>query len=335
MALIGREAPRPFLRMPYAEAIARYGSDKPDLRCGMEIGDLSAAFARVGVRGLPRPRSKPAGRSADSWCRAPRGIRAASWTRSSSRPSSSARPGWSGRVPPKAPCRARRSRPRARTRSVARSRSRRRSRPTSWSWPPASTSRRRKLLGTLRLQLARRENLLDPSTFAFLWVVDFPMFEWVEEEQRHEFMHHPFTSPLESDAGLLETDPGRARARAYDLVLNGSEIAGGSIRIHDQALQRLIFKLLADLRRGGEDALRVLPRSARVRDAAARRHRARPRPHRRHPLRRDLDSRGHRVPEDGAGGGPDGRRAVDRQPQAAARAAPQAERLREARTGQM
>ena len=70
------------------------------------------------------------------------------------------------------------------------------------------------------------------------------MFEWLEEEQRYEFMHHPFTSPLESDAGLLETDPGRARARAYDLVLNGSEIAGGSIRIHDQALQRLIFKLL-------------------------------------------------------------------------------------------
>jgi aspartyl-tRNA synthetase len=75
-------------------------------------------------------------------------------------------------------------------------------------------------------------------------VVDFPMFEWSEDEQRYEFMHHPFTSPLESDAGLLESDPGRARARAYDLVLNGSEIAGGSIRIHDQTLQRLIFKLL-------------------------------------------------------------------------------------------
>jgi aspartyl-tRNA synthetase len=101
-----------------------------------------------------------------------------------------------------------------------------------------------KLLGQLRLQLARRENLLDPAAFAFLWVVDFPMFEWIEEEQRYEFMHHPFTSPLESDAALLESDPGRARARAYDLVLNGSEIAGGSIRIHDQDLQRLVFKLL-------------------------------------------------------------------------------------------
>jgi aspartyl-tRNA synthetase len=101
-----------------------------------------------------------------------------------------------------------------------------------------------KLLGQLRLHLARKENLLDPSAYAFLWVVDFPMFEWIEEEQRYEFMHHPFTSPLESDAGLLESAQGRVRARAYDLVLNGSEIAGGSIRIHDQQLQRLIFKLL-------------------------------------------------------------------------------------------
>ena len=101
-----------------------------------------------------------------------------------------------------------------------------------------------RLLGQLRLNIARRENLLDPRKFAFLWVVDFPMFEWIAEENRYEFMHHPFTSPMESDAGLLETDPGRARARAYDLVLNGSEIAGGSIRIHDQALQRLIFRLL-------------------------------------------------------------------------------------------
>ena len=101
-----------------------------------------------------------------------------------------------------------------------------------------------KVLGQLRLQIAKKENLLDANAFEFLWVVDFPMFEWLEEESRYEFMHHPFTSPLESDAGLLETDPGKARARAYDLVLNGSEIAGGSIRIHDQQLQRLIFKLL-------------------------------------------------------------------------------------------
>jgi aspartyl-tRNA synthetase len=101
-----------------------------------------------------------------------------------------------------------------------------------------------KVLGTLRLSVARKEKLLDPNRYEFLWVIDFPMFEWLEEEGRYEFMHHPFTAPLESDAPLLESDQGRARARAYDLVLNGSEIAGGSIRIHDQAIQRLIFKLL-------------------------------------------------------------------------------------------
>jgi aspartyl-tRNA synthetase len=101
-----------------------------------------------------------------------------------------------------------------------------------------------KVLGQLRLQVAKKHNLLDPERFEFLWVVDFPMFEWVEEEKRYEFMHHPFTAPLESDRHLLESDQGKARARAYDLVLNGSEIAGGSIRIHDQALQRLVFKLL-------------------------------------------------------------------------------------------
>src|SRR5262249_17526092 len=74
------------------------------------------------------------------------------------------------------------------------------------------------LLGQLRLNVARKEGLIDPNRFAFLWVVDFPMFEWIEEEKRYEFMHHPFTAPLESDRHLLETDQGRARARAYDLV---------------------------------------------------------------------------------------------------------------------
>jgi aspartyl-tRNA synthetase len=107
--------------------------------------------------------------------------------------------------------------------------------------PHAATAR---MLGQLRLNVAKRENRLDPDRYEFLWVVDFPMFDWREDEQRWEFMHHPFTAPLESDAARLESDPGTVRARAYDLVLNGSEIGGGSIRIHDQRLQRLIFKLL-------------------------------------------------------------------------------------------
>jgi aspartyl-tRNA synthetase len=243
MALIGREAPRPFRRLPYAEAIAKYGSDKPDLRCGMEIVDLSAAFADSSfgvfrdalaaggeVRGFVVPgaarysrreldelieQAKQLGAGGLVWARAPEGTVQSPIVKAAGEASIRQALDIAGARPEDLLL-------------VAAGRHD----PTS------------RLLGALRLHMARKENLLDPSKFEFLWVVDFPMFEWLEDEQRWEFMHHPFTSPLESDAGLLETDPWRARARAYDLVLNGSEIAGGSIRIHDQKLQRLIFKLL-------------------------------------------------------------------------------------------
>jgi aspartyl-tRNA synthetase len=85
---------------------------------------------------------------------------------------------------------------------------------------------------------------LDPNGCAFTWVVDFPLLEWDETERRYVSMHHPFTSPTDEDLGRLEAEPRNVRAKAYDLVLNGSEVAGGSIRIHDAALQRRIFTLL-------------------------------------------------------------------------------------------
>ncbi len=100
------------------------------------------------------------------------------------------------------------------------------------------------ILGTLRLEMARRLNLIDESKFSLLWVTEFPLFEWSEEEKRHVSVHHPFTSPHPDDVALMDTDLGAVRARAYDLVLNGTEIAGGSIRIHDAALQQKAFKLL-------------------------------------------------------------------------------------------
>jgi aspartyl-tRNA synthetase len=100
------------------------------------------------------------------------------------------------------------------------------------------------VLGTLRLELGRRLNQVKEGRFDLLWVTDFPMFEYNDEEQRYVAMHHPFTAPNPDDIPLLETDPARARARAYDLVLNGNEIAGGSIRIHDATLQRRVFKLM-------------------------------------------------------------------------------------------
>jgi aspartyl-tRNA synthetase len=243
MAMIGRGASRPFMRLPYAEAIAKYGTDKPDLRVGLEIRNLSAAFersefsifrdavARGGeVRGFAVPgaatysrreldelvaQAKQLGAAGLVWARAPEGTIQSPALRAAGEGALRKALELAGAAPADLLIMA--------------------------AGPQDATS---KLLGQLRLNIARRGNMLDPDRFAFLWVVDFPMFEWLPEEQRFEFMHHPFTSAMETDVGLLETDPGRVRARAYDLVLNGSEIAGGSIRIHDQALQRLIFKLL-------------------------------------------------------------------------------------------
>jgi aspartyl-tRNA synthetase len=100
------------------------------------------------------------------------------------------------------------------------------------------------ILGTLRLDMAKRLNLIDESKWNLLWVTEFPMFEYSEEEKRYVAMHHPFTSPMLEDADLLDSTPDKARARAYDMVLNGNELGGGSIRIHDTSLQAKVFSLL-------------------------------------------------------------------------------------------
>jgi aspartyl-tRNA synthetase len=99
-------------------------------------------------------------------------------------------------------------------------------------------------LGALRLQLARGRSLIPEDRHDFLWVTDFPLLEWNEEDRRFYAMHHPFTAPMETDVELLDTDPGSARARAYDVVMDGVELGGGSIRIHDGRLQRRMFRLL-------------------------------------------------------------------------------------------
>jgi aspartyl-tRNA synthetase len=99
-------------------------------------------------------------------------------------------------------------------------------------------------LGRLRAQLGPRLLPLDPDELAFAWVTDFPLLEWDAEAGRWDAVHHPFTAPLAEDRHLLESDPGAARAAAYDLVLNGYEVGGGSIRIHQRELQEQLFGLL-------------------------------------------------------------------------------------------
>jgi aspartyl-tRNA synthetase len=243
-AVVGREIRTPFPRMAYTEAIAKYGSDKPDLRCGMPIQDLREFFRESSfrvfkeivanggtVRGFVVPnaggysrsevdgivdQAKAMGATGLVWAR-----RADDGTVTSSIMKALGEESVRGVLD---------------TAGVQQG-----GLLLVAAGEPDATS---KLLGQLRLALARKNGLLDTDTFAFTWVVDFPLLEWDAEEKRYVSMHHPFTSPLDDDIGKLDSQPGAARAKAYDLVLNGSEIGGGSIRIHDADTQRRIFSLL-------------------------------------------------------------------------------------------
>jgi aspartyl-tRNA synthetase len=242
-AVIGRDVATPFQRMSYAEAMASYGSDKPDLRPGMPIQDVrevfressfgvfkgivaeggtvrafvvsdAASYSRSAIDGIVN-QEKAQGRHL-LWAR-----RADDGTITSSFP-----------------------------KAVGEETVRQLLDATGTAngqlafvvaGEPDTTS---KTLGQLRLSLAKQKGLLSNDEYAFLWVVDFPLLEWDPEAKRYNSMHHPFTSPHDDDHELLAKKPGAVRAKAYDLVLNGSEIGGGSIRIHDPAQQSQIFSLL-------------------------------------------------------------------------------------------
>jgi aspartyl-tRNA synthetase len=241
--LIGREIDTPFPRMPYAEAMAKYGSDKPDLRCGMPIQDIREFFRESSfnvfrkivaeggtVRALLVPNVGAYSRSEVDGIAAQAELLGGKIV-------------W-----------ARRAEDGTITSSVMKALGEESVRQlldltgtdrgglllVAAGEPDAAS----KLLGQLRLNLARKENLFKPDDVAFTWVVDFPLLEWDAEEKRWSSMHHPFTSPHDADLAKLDKEPGAARAKAYDLVLNGSEIGGGSIRIHDASLQSRIFSLL-------------------------------------------------------------------------------------------
>jgi aspartyl-tRNA synthetase len=241
---IGHELPVPFARVPYAEAIARYGSDKPDLRFGMAIEDLAGAFREAPfalfrdaagqggvVRGFVVPggahyarrvldeladEAKQSGLSALVWAR-----RAADGSVQSSALKAAGAPAIED--------------------ALARAGANAGDLLLMAAGPADATSRG---LGALRLSVGRREGLLRKDRFAIEWVVDFPLLEWNPDEQRWDSVQHPFTAPLDEDRARLETEPGRVRGKIYDLVLNGWEIGGGSIRIHDAPLQSTIFRLL-------------------------------------------------------------------------------------------
>ena len=234
----------PFPRLPYAEAIAKYGSDKPDLRVEMAISDVSGVFADSSFRVFREIVAE------DGAVRALKVPRAGRYSRSQvdKLVDEAMALGGSGLVWV-------RRGPDGDVQSsilkVAGAETLGRVLEAVGAGAddltliaagvPDDASR---LLGQLRLRLARREGLIDEHRRVLTWVVDFPMFEWSETEGRYMAMHHPFTAPRDEDRDRLDTDLGAVLSKAYDLVLNGSEIGGGSIRIHEQPLQRRIFKLL-------------------------------------------------------------------------------------------
>ncbi|MGV3516241.1 aspartate--tRNA ligase [Luteitalea sp.] len=238
----GIEITTPFRTMTYAEAMARYGSDKPDLRFGMEIQDLGAVFtdtpfgpvrdalASGGVlRGLVVPGGAKISRAEVDKIVAEAiemGAGGLLWARQTDKGLAT-----SAKAMGEA----------ALTRALEVSGAGTDGLLVMTAGTEAQVSR---LLGALRLSLAKRFNLVDPTKFEFLWVVDFPLLDWAEDEQRWVAMHHPFTAPSDADLPRMTETPGEVTAKAYDLVLNGSEIGGGSIRIHDPEVQRQLFRLL-------------------------------------------------------------------------------------------
>jgi len=234
----------PFPRMSYTEAMRRYGTDKPDTRFAMELQDLSEALTGtdftpyktaleaggqikcITVKGGAKYSRKQLDELTEIVKRYGAGGMATIKIADSGELSSSLTKALSeekvAELASKAGCAA------GDCMLIV-------------GGKPATVAAS---LSALRLEVAERENLIDQTRFNFLWVVDFPMFEYHEDDGRWYAMHHPFTSPHDEDLPLLGSDPGKVRAKAYDLVLNGTELGSGSIRIHSRDLQRRIFSVL-------------------------------------------------------------------------------------------
>src|SRR5690606_19162702 len=246
----GIEIPTPFERMTYAEAMRRYGSDKPDRRFGMELVDVTEAVRGSGFRVFEGTlegggavvalrvegeggRGRGQMDKLTDWAKQKLGVPGVFYVRLPADGSA-----FTASVKEEAL-------PRPYVQAVVDAAGARAGDLVLLLAGPQP--RVFEQMGGLRLHLGAELGLIPEGAdgpWDFLWVTDFPLFEYDEEDGRFYAMHHPFTSPKPDDLDLLDTDPGKARSRAYDLVLNGSELGGGSIRIHDRTVQRRMFGLL-------------------------------------------------------------------------------------------
>lgn len=232
----------PFPRMTYAEAMRRYGSDRPDIRFDMELVDLNAVARGKGFKVFDKA-EQVVGISVKAGARYSR-KQLDKWTDWVKQPQIGAK----GMVYCKC----------NEDGTYKSSVDQFFSQDDLANWARAARAEKgdlllllsgkeetvRKQMGELRLHIADELGWRDPNLFRPLWIVDFPLLEWSEETQRYHAMHHPFTSPKKEDIAKLKTSPGEVRANAYDLTMNGVELGGGSIRIHDKSLQDSLFELL-------------------------------------------------------------------------------------------
>lgn len=231
-----------FPRMTYDEAMRKYGNDKPDIRIGMEFGEITELTrgkdfqvfdSQEMIVGIAAPGCSEYTRkeidSLTDWVKRPQiGSKGLVWVKYNADGSlKSSVDKFYSEEDLKKWAEAMNAQPGDLLLIMA-----------------GETNATRKQLSELRMEMAKRLNLRNPDEFAPLWVVDFPLLEWDEETKRWHAMHHPFTSPKPEDIEKLDTNPGEVRANAYDLVLNGNEIGGGSIRIFNKELQARMFKLL-------------------------------------------------------------------------------------------
>ncbi len=239
------EAATPFLRMSYAEAMATYGTDRPDLRFGLEISDLTESLADSGFRAFS------ATAQAGGRIRALRVPGGATLSRKqlSGLEDVARENGGKGLVWLKVGDDLALGGPAAKFLGEPENEALKgRLGAQAGDLLLAAADQERvvaQALGAVRLEVGRVLDLIDREAWCPLFVVDWPLFEWNEDEQRFDALHHPFTSPMAEDLDMLETDPAAVRARAYDLVVNGVELGGGSIRIHQEKTQRRVFDALA------------------------------------------------------------------------------------------
>ena len=242
----GLDVSLPFRRVTWKEAMTRYGSDKPDTRFGLEMQNLTSLFSQTAF---------PPFRSALEEQGTIEGFNGKGLAQATSRKQvdqlteSAKLMGAKGLVVLKVDPAGALTGPAAKFLSPEETQALKEAlaaEPGDLLLLTADRSFRVACtaLGRVRLDLAEAHNLIPQDRFAFLWVTEFPLFDWDYQEERWVAEHHPFTRPMEEDLPLLETEPGKVRARAYDIILNGVELGGGSLRIHEPALQALMFRTL-------------------------------------------------------------------------------------------